>query len=244
MYSGSRITALDHVTNLVTAGIYGGFIQVKYRISSCLLYTQRSSTLPASFRQTTKVTSLSLPHLLLFRLLHPHLLLLPPFHLQLLTLLPLPLLLLPSLLFSSPLAREERLTSSGLASATAKRSNVVKCTEKPRGCPARVTLHGSSPCCPPPLHNHEAQPSHIAVHLAKKNLKRKAADTDLPSKHLAAACQAELDFEAKSLLGCQENALVKMARLSRQKANHHPVNPASLETLVIPPSFVLFFLLR
>ena len=119
-----------------------------------------------------------------------------------------------------------------------------KCTEKPRGCPARVNLHGSSPCCPPPLHNHEAQPSHIAVHLAKKNLKRKAADTDLPSKQLAAACQAELDFEAKSLLGCQENALVKMARLSRQKANHHPVNPTSLETLVIPPSFVLFFLLR
>ena len=35
-----------------------------------------------------------------------------------------------------------------------------------------------------------------------------------------------------------QNALVKMAHLSRQKSNHHPVDPTSLETVVIPPSYL------
>ena len=47
-----------------------------------------------------------------------------------------------------------------------------------------------------------------------------------------------MGFEARSNLGCHENALVKMARLLRQKSNCNPVSPASLDNLVILPSYL------
>ena len=60
----------------------------------------------------------------------------------------------------------------------------------------------------------------------------------MPTKHLIATTAAGLNFETRSKLNCQINSLGKMARLSRQKANRHPVNPTSLEHLVIPPAYL------
>ena len=41
-----------------------------------------------------------------------------------------------------------------------------------------------------------------------------------------------MDFE------CQMNALSKMSRLSRQKANRNSPAPASMENIAIPPSYI------
>ena len=60
----------------------------------------------------------------------------------------------------------------------------------------------------------------------------------MPTKEIVADSLGTLDFEGVANLNCQINALSKMSRLSRQKANRNPPAPTSLENLAIPPSYM------
>ena len=60
----------------------------------------------------------------------------------------------------------------------------------------------------------------------------------MPTKEIVADSLGTLDFEGMANLNCQINALSKMSRLSRQKANRYPPVPTSLENLAIPPSYM------
>ena len=77
-----------------------------------------------------------------------------------------------------------------------------------------------------------------AVHTAKQNMKRKASDTDLPTKHLIADAVGPLSFEAMSKLNCQQESLAKMAHTARTKVMRHPVAPRSLADLVLTPDYI------
>jgi len=112
-----------------------------------------------------------------------------------------------------------------------------RCTLRHHGCSARLTLDGDTPTNTP-VHTHGEQQAEILVHKAKVSLKKKAATSDQSTKFLVASTTAGLDFETSSKMNCTPNALGKMARLARQKANRHPINPSSLEHLVIPPSYL------
>ena len=68
--------------------------------------------------------------------------------------------------------------------------------------------------------------------------KKKAATSDNGSKFLVAYSVAGLNFQCRGKMNCTPNALGKMFRLVRHKSNHHPVNPTSLEHLIIPPSYL------
>ncbi|KAL5270850.1 hypothetical protein ACHWQZ_G001497 [Mnemiopsis leidyi] len=73
----------------------------------------------------------------------------------------------------------------------------------------------------------------------KQELKRRAAETDLPTKYLAAETVSGMGFEARSKLGCQISGLSRMARRKRHAVSRHPLNPTSLETLTIPSDYIL-----
>ena len=60
----------------------------------------------------------------------------------------------------------------------------------------------------------------------------------MPTKEIVADSLGTLDFEGMANLNCQIDALSKMSRLSRQKANRNPPAPTSLENLAIPPSYM------
>ncbi|XP_063693709.1 uncharacterized protein LOC134825463 [Bolinopsis microptera] len=77
-----------------------------------------------------------------------------------------------------------------------------------------------------------------SVFTAKQSMKRKASDTDLPTKHLIAEAVGPLSFEAMSKLNCQQESLAKMARTARTKAMRHPIAPRSLADLVLTPDYI------
>ena len=78
----------------------------------------------------------------------------------------------------------------------------------------------------------------VQVLKVKQGLKRKAAESDLPTKYLVAEAVGGLDFESRAKLNCGLNAMHKMARLSRAAAQQHPTNPTTLEDLVLPGPYV------
>ena len=55
-------------------------------------------------------------------------------------------------------------------------------------CPARLTLHDNTTVTKVAEHPHPASatPAENCVHVAKQTMKRKAGETDLPTKHLVA----------------------------------------------------------
>mgnify|MGYP001031700624 CR=1 FL=1 len=67
-------------------------------------------------------------------------------------------------------------------------------------------------------HLHPPTPAANSVYTAKQNMKRKASDTDLPTKHLIADAVGPLSFEAMSKLNCQQESLAKMARTDGRKS--------------------------
>ena len=71
------------------------------------------------------------------------------------------------------------------------------------GSSARITTVDKQLVSPVPVHSHEVQHAEKTVHIAKQILKRKAAETDFPTKYLAAETVAGMRFEARSKLGCQ-----------------------------------------
>ena len=89
-----------------------------------------------------------------------------------------------------------------------------------------------------PEHNHDVQHAETAVHNAKQGLKKKAAETDLPTKKLTANAVSGMGFETRAKLGCHLSSLSRMARRSRQEACRHPSNPRNLEDLILPPDYI------
>ena len=59
-------------------------------------------------------------------------------------------------------------------------------------------------------HSHPPTPAENSVFKAKQGLKRKASDTDLPTKHLVADAVGPLSFEALSKLNCQQTSLARL----------------------------------
>ena len=118
-------------------------------------------------------------------------------------------------------------------------STYWKCALFRTGCSARITTVDKQLVSPVPDHSHDPPLAENTVHVAKQNLKRRAAETDLPTKYLAAEAVAGIGFEARSKLGCQISGLARMARRRRHATNNHPLNPRDLESLTIPPNYIL-----
>ena len=101
-----------------------------------------------------------------------------------------------------------------------------RCTDKT--CSGRLNLVNDTTVTSTKPHSHPPTPAENSVFKAKQGLKRKASDTDLPTKHLVADAVGPLYFEALSKLNCQQASLAKMARTARTKADRHPVAPTPL----------------
>ena len=91
---------------------------------------------------------------------------------------------------------------------------------------------------PVPEHNHDVQHAETEVHKAKQSLKRRAAESGLPTKFLASEVPKGMDQEARAKVDCHPSSLAQMARRSRQASNRHPANPRSLEELTLPPHLI------
>ena len=114
-----------------------------------------------------------------------------------------------------------------------------KCSLFRTGCSARITTVDKQLVSPIPVHSHEVQHAENTVHIAKQTMKRKAAESDLPSKYLATGAVSGMGFEVRSKLGCQISGLSRMARRKRQSVARHPLNPRDLENLTIPVPYLL-----
>ena len=86
---------------------------------------------------------------------------------------------------------------------------------------ADTTVTGSKP------HTHPPTPVENSAHTAKQTLKRKAAETDLPTKHIVADAVGPLSFEAMDKMNCETSSLAKRARTA---ANRHPISPKLSKT--------------
>ncbi|XP_063682933.1 uncharacterized protein LOC134817602 [Bolinopsis microptera] len=104
-------------------------------------------------------------------------------------------------------------------------------------CKSRLILVQDTFCSAAP-HDHESQPAEIAAHRSKSKMKTLAATTENSTKQIVADSVAGLSFEASSRLNCDPKSLARLVRRARQKAYSHPVNPISLEDLVIPPNYL------
>ena len=113
-----------------------------------------------------------------------------------------------------------------------------RCTDKT--CSGRLNLVNDTTVTSTKPHSHPPTPAENSVFKAKQGLKRKASDTDLPTKHLVADAVGPLSFKAQSKLNCQQAqaSLAKMARTARTKANRHTVAPHSLEHLFLTPDYI------
>lgn len=82
---------------------------------------------------------------------------------------------------------------------------------------------------------HDVQHAETRVHVAKQNLKKKAAETDLPTKHMVAESVNGLGWETRAKLNCQQDPSARWQDL-----------PGKLLTAIPPTLEVLktsFFLL-
>ena len=104
-------------------------------------------------------------------------------------------------------------------------------------CPARMTLCNDT-YVNSSAHSHDPQPADVQVHRAKVDLKRLASTTENSTKRIVADAVAGLSFESLARINCDPSSLSRMARRARQKAFSHPVNPTSLQDLILPPSYL------
>jgi hypothetical protein len=105
-------------------------------------------------------------------------------------------------------------------------------------CKARITLDENNLLAStPPQLSHSSQEAEIFVLQCENEVEERAAATDVKTQTIVADSMAKLDFECMEKLNCHPNAIGKMARLSRRKANGCPPAPTSLETLDIPDHF-------
>ena len=68
---------------------------------------------------------------------------------------------------------------------TRNEKTYMRCVLYKQGCKARITIVDRQLTSPVPDHlTHDVQHAETRVHVAKQNLKKKAAETDLPTKHM------------------------------------------------------------
>ena len=72
--------------------------------------------------------------------------------------------------------------------------------------------------------------------MVKQNLKRKVAESDLPTKYLVAEHLGGLEIRA--MLNYDLNAMHKIAGYSRAAAQQPPTNPTMLEYLVLAAPYI------
>ena len=119
-------------------------------------------------------------------------------------------------------------------------SSYWKCALFRGGCRARMTTVDKQLTSPVPVHtNHDVEQAYSTVYQRKEELKRKAVDTDLPTKRLVADAVSGISFEARGKMNCHISSLARMARRTRQAADKHPCNPRDLEHLCIPGDYVI-----
>jgi hypothetical protein len=117
----------------------------------------------------------------------------------------------------NPVVDGHRLTKC----RTRNGSTYYECTLFKDGCKVRITLdEKNNLASTPPTHSHESQVAEIQVHKVKKNLKRKALESDLLTKNLVGEAVGGLDYESRAKLNYGLNAMHKMARLSRDSVPH------------------------
>ena len=122
---------------------------------------------------------------------------------------------------------------------TRNENTYMRCVLYAQGCKARITVVDRQLISPIPSHpTHDTKHSETQVHIAKQTLKRKAAETDLPTKHMIAESVNGMSFETRAKLNCQLKSLGKMARHSRKASHNHPSNPRTLEHLILPPDYI------
>ena len=115
-----------------------------------------------------------------------------------------------------------------------------KCSLFRSGCRARIITVEKQLTTPVPEHSqHGPQQAESTVHVLKQTMKKKAVETDLPTKRLACDAVSGISFEARAKLGCHPSSLSRMARRTRQAADKHPCNPRDLEHLSIPGDYIL-----
>ena len=119
-------------------------------------------------------------------------------------------------------------------------SSYWKCALFRGGCRARMITVDKQLTSPVPVHtNHDVEQASSTVYQRKEELKRKAVDTDLPTKRLVADAVSGISFEARGKMNCHISSLARMARRTRQAADKHPCNPRDLEHLCIPGDYVI-----
>ena len=77
------------------------------------------------------------------------------------------------------------------------------------GCKARFVLHDQR-VKNSPLQNHGDQQAELTVHIAKVQLKSRAATCDMSTKRIVAKTVSGLDFESRAKLGCQLNCCLEL----------------------------------
>ena len=114
-----------------------------------------------------------------------------------------------------------------------------RCAEYKKGCTARITTIQKELTSSILVRNHDIKPADDKVYLAKQGLKRRAVETDLPTKYLIAEAVSGLGFESRAKVGCKISFLSRMVRRKREAASDHPANPKDLESLVIPRDYII-----
>jgi hypothetical protein len=91
------------------------------------------------------------------------------------------------------------------------------CLNKTHNCKARITTVDKQLTSSVPEHTHDVQQAETEVHVAKQNLKRRAATADLPSKFLCAETVSRMGFEAKTKLNCQPKYFINLLSIMSLK---------------------------
>ena len=83
-----------------------------------------------------------------------------------------------------------------------------KCSLFRSGCRARIITVEKQLTTPVPEHSqHGPQQAESTVHVLKQTMKKKAVETDLPTKRLACDAVSGISFEARAKLGCHPSSL-------------------------------------
>ena len=89
---------------------------------------------------------------------------------------------------------------------------VYYCCVEQSTCSIPITQTDGVLFSPSPDHSHPSLGAAIAVFGMKNHIKKRSAETDMPTKEIVADSLGTLDFEGMAKLNCQINALSKMSR--------------------------------
>ena len=100
-----------------------------------------------------------------------------------------------------------------------------RCTDKTYS--GRLNLMNDTAVTNSKPHPHPLTPAANSVYTAKQNMKRKASDTDLPTKHLITDVIGPLSFKAMTKPKNQRESLAQMASTARAPDKGHKASCCS-----------------